>query len=127
LALIDTHVWAWILTDHAALTGAVKTEVIGQDEHVISPISFYEISQKVRIGKWPVMAPFADNLPVYAEKTGLTVVPVGSEVAQLAGSLDWPHRDPFDRIIAATALVNGWPLISADPAFDSLIGLRRIW
>jgi PIN domain nuclease of toxin-antitoxin system len=45
----------------------------------------------------------------------------------VAGSLDWPHRDPFDRLLAATALINGWPLISADPAFDRLTGLRRVW
>jgi PIN domain nuclease of toxin-antitoxin system len=127
LALIDTHIWTWILTDHPNLSVSVKENVIANDEHVISPISFYEISQKVRLGKWPIMAPFAGELPLYAEQSGLAVAPLDSEVAHLAGSLDWPHRDPFDRLIAATALVNGWPLISADPAFDSLPTLRRLW
>lgn len=49
------------------------------------------------------------------------------EISLLAGTLDWPHRNPFDRMLAATALVNGWVLISADMVFDSLIGLRRVW
>ena len=49
------------------------------------------------------------------------------EISLFAATLDWPHRDPFDRILAATVLVNGWVLISADRVFDSLIGLRRVW
>jgi PIN domain nuclease of toxin-antitoxin system len=81
----------------------------------------------VRLGKWPLMARFATSLPDYAAKAGLTVAPLTAEVAVLAGSLDWPHRDPFDRLLAATALVNGWQLLSADPVFDSLTGLRRVW
>ena len=58
---------------------------------------------------------------------GLDWADVTPEIAHLAGVLDWTHRDPFDRLIAATALVNGWVLISADTAFDSLPGLRRLW
>ena len=36
------------------------------------------------------------------------------------------HKDPFDRLIAATALVEGLPLVSADPAFDAY-GVTRLW
>jgi PIN domain nuclease of toxin-antitoxin system len=126
LALIDTHIWAWVLTDDEAITPAMRHEIVSNN-HAISPVSFYEIVQKVRLGKWPQMAAFANDLPMIAQKTRLSVIPVEGEIAQLAGSLDWPHRDPFDRLIAATALVNGLQLISADPAFDSLIGLRRLW
>src|SRR5690625_5574795 len=44
-----------------------------------------------------------------------------------AGVMDWPHRDPFDRMLAAQALRRGMPLISRDEVFDDLPGLRRLW
>jgi PIN domain nuclease of toxin-antitoxin system len=126
LALIDTHIWAWVLTDDPAIPPAIRHEIISSD-HAISPISFYEIAQKVRMGKWRQMERFASDLPMIAQKTRLSVIPVEGEIAHLAGTLEWAHRDPFDRLIAATALVGGLQLISADTAFDSLIGLRRLW
>ncbi|MES2432525.1 MAG: PIN domain-containing protein [Pseudomonadota bacterium] len=55
------------------------------------------------------------------------LAPFSAEIAQEAGLLDWPHRDPFDRILAATALMGSMDFISADPAFDAVPGLRRIW
>ena len=127
MALLDTHIWAWMLTVDPILSPKARAAINDAPSLFLSPASFYEISQKVRLGKWPLMGHFASGLPDFAAEGGLTVAPLTAEVAILAGSLDWPHRDPFDRLLAATALVNGWPLISADPAFDSLTGLRRIW
>ena len=40
--------------------------------------------------------------------------------------MEWPHRDPFDRLLAATALIEGLPLVSIDVVFDE-IGVERIW
>ena len=93
----------------------------------VSPISVFEISQKVHLGKWPDMVPKLPDLEAALAMQGGRWADLTPEIAHLAGTLDWPHRDPFDRMLAATALVNGWVLISADTAFDSLIGLRRIW
>lgn len=127
MALLDTHIWAWTLTLDPVLSPKARAAIDGAPALFLSPASFYEIGQKARLGKWPLMKPFVGSLPDYASAAGLTVAPLTAEVAVLAGSLDWPHRDPFDRLLAATALVNGWALISADTAFDSLTGLRRIW
>ena len=127
MALLDTHIWAWMLTVDPILSPKARAAIDDAPSLFLSPASLYEISQKVRLGKWPLMEPFAGNLPDYATAAGLTVAPLTAEVAVVAGSLDWPHRDPFDRLLAATALVNGWPLISADPAFDSLAELWRVW
>lgn len=127
MALLDTHVWAWMLTVDPVLSPKARAAIDEAPALFLSPASLYEISQKVRLGKWPLMARYASALPDYAAEAGLTVAPLTAEVAVLAGSLDWPHRDPFDRLLAATALVNGWQLLSADPVFDSLTGLRRVW
>lgn len=127
MALLDTHTWAWLLTVDPILSRPARDGIANAGSLNLSPVSFYEIAQKVRLGKWPLMAPHVAGLPVLAQASGLAVAPLTAEIALLAGRLDWPHRDPFDRILAATALVNGWVLISADPTFDSLTGLRRLW
>ena len=127
MAVLDTHVLAWMINNDANLTLATRAMISQQKTLALSPVTFYEIAQKVRLGKWPLMAPHLENLSRLVATAGLTIVPVDPEIAHLAGTLDWPHRDPFDRMLAATALVNGWVLISADTAFDSLIGLRRVW
>lgn len=87
----------------------------------------YEIAQKVRLGKWPEMAPTVGSLIDEAVSIGVGLLPLTGKVSVEAGLLDWPHRDPFDRMIAATALATGAVLISADTAFDTLPGLRRVW
>jgi PIN domain nuclease of toxin-antitoxin system len=96
------------------------------DQVLVASVSFYEIAQKVRLGKWPEMADEVDRLEHVAEERGVRVIDLSADLAQKAGLLDWPHRDPFDRIIAATALAMDLTLISADAVFDTL-PLTRIW
>ena len=118
-----------MLTNDPKLTRVALEAAEAADAVRLSPISFFEISQKVRMGKWPEMAAFLDQLPDLAAGQGILSAPLGPEVAVLAGSMAWPHRDPFDRIIAATAVLSGAVLLSADAMFDMLEngGLQRVW
>ena len=93
----------------------------------ISPVSAFEIGLKVRLGKWPEMVEFESTMPGLLDGQGVIVAALTPEIALHAGLLEWPHRDPFDRMLAATALTLGMVLISADTVFDSLPGLRRVW
>src|SRR5690625_2802637 len=86
----------------------------------ISVISLFEIGQKVRLGKWPEMEPFLDRLVSLAEEQGGRLLTLSPDASLLAATLVRAHRDPFDRIIGATAITRGLTLISADPLFDSL-------
>jgi len=43
----------------------------------------------------------------------------------MAGTMEWPHRDPFDRFLAASALRRRIPIVSADAVFDQVV--VRIW
>jgi PIN domain nuclease of toxin-antitoxin system len=106
-------------------------EVESARDVYVSPISFFEIGQKVRLGKWPEMEPFASRLSGLLIQQGGRIATLTDEICLRAGTLDWAHRDPFDRIIAATAIISNLKLLSADPVFDSLeprAGLAgRIW
>jgi PIN domain nuclease of toxin-antitoxin system len=123
--LLDTHAWAWSLTGDRRLSSGARAAVKGADRVLVSPISFYEIARKVRLGKWPQMVPYVDRLPTLLDKQGGAVATLDPAVCAAAGAMPWPHRDPFDRLIAATALHLNLPLISADPVFDGLVA--RLW
>ena len=85
----------------------------------------FEITQKVRLGKWPAMAALAPHLAAYIQVQGIRIAPADVQVCALAGLMSWPHRDPFDRIIAATALCLSCPVVSSDAVLDGIV--TRIW
>ena len=49
--LLDTHAWTWSLSSDGRLSPAAMAEIAGAELVLVSPISFFEISQKVRLGK----------------------------------------------------------------------------
>ena len=95
------------------------------DRVCLCSISFYEIIQKVRLGRWDEMRPFAENLVTYAGLQSTEILPVDGGISVRAGTLRWTHRDPFDRLIAATAIHHALPLVSIDKSFDGVVS--RIW
>ncbi len=88
---------------------------------LVSAISFFEIAQKVRLGKWPEMAAYVDQLPaLLASQRGVTAS-LEAEDCLMAGTMEWPHGDPFDRFLAASARRRRHPIVSADPVFDAVL------
>ena len=126
--LLDTHAWVWSLMDPSRLSDGVKVAILGADSVHVSPISVYEIVRKAQRGKWPEVVPHLDVLVA----DGQTVsAPLTRAIAARAGTLEWAHRDPFDRLIGATAIELAYPLVSKDGAFDALEGTvgwqGRVW
>lgn len=124
--LLDTNAFAMALIDDPRLPGPARDRLAGTARAAVSVISFYEIGQKVRLGKWPEMGPHVAGLEARARADGYELVPLTAGAALEAALLDWAHRDPFDRMIAAVARAEGLPLLSSDAAFDDL-GLARLW
>lgn len=123
--LLDTHVWAWSLTDDSRLSKGARRAIETAKTVYVSPISFFEIAQKVRLGKWPQMTPHIVRLPALLVEQGGRAARFDPEICAHAGIMEWPHRDPFDRLIAATAMIDKLALISVDAVFDSVI--ERHW
>ena len=123
--LLDTHAWAWSLADETKLSEPALAAIAAADTVLVSPISFFEIAQKVRLGKWPEMAPFASRLPALLAEQGGSVAGLDPAICIAAGMMAWSHRDPFDRLLAATAMHYNLPLVSADSAFDGIV--TRLW
>lgn len=129
--LLDTHSFVWSLLLSSALSPAARQMIEAADVVYVAPISFYEITQKHRLGKWPELDPVIDRFLPLWRAHGTLLAPCTAEIACWAGSVKWDHRDPFDRMIAATAMALACPLISKDTAFDDLDGMEgwtgRFW
>ena len=123
--LLDTNVWSWTLLSNERLTITARGANDNASNRYLSPVSLYEVSQKARLGKWPEMVAVLPGLREIAEAQGLEWARVDAEICLLAGTIAWTHRDPFDRLLAATALVYRVPIISADRIFDGIV--TRIW
>jgi PIN domain nuclease of toxin-antitoxin system len=123
--LVDTHAWAWSLIADDRLSAAATQAISEAARVLVSPISFFEIGQKVRLGKWPEMEPFVGRLPAILTEQRGVAAPLDPAMCVMAGTMAWSHRDPFDRLLAATASCLGCPIVSADAAFDGVV--KRIW
>jgi PIN domain nuclease of toxin-antitoxin system len=125
--LLDTHALIWWLLGDPALSRNAVAGIADDDNGVfISAVSAWEISAKYRIGKLPAAAMFAADVAGAAASQGFDELPINLQHGQLAGSLPGPHRDPFDRMLAAQALLAGLVLVSNETVFDRY-GVRRLW
>lgn len=123
--LLDTHAWAWSLTADSRLTDRALAALAAAATVLVSPITFFEIAQKVRLGKWPEMESFVGRLPALLETQGGGIADLDGAICVRAGIMEWHHRDPFDRLLAATALHRNLPIVSADTVFDGVVA--RVW
>lgn len=88
-----------------------------------------------RLGSWPQFRlgklPQAQVLVLgYAEhlaRLDAHELAVTSRHALDAGFLNWAHRDPFDRMLAAQAMVESITLVSGDSVFAEVPGVRILW
>ncbi|SMF41147.1 PIN domain nuclease, a component of toxin-antitoxin system (PIN domain) [Tistlia consotensis] len=120
--LLDSHVLVWWLFDAPELSAGARAAIEEADRSaLVSAASLYELLWKGRIGKLPGI----ERLPEAVAASGFGLLAIEPRHASEAALLDWGHRDPWDRILAAQARVEGLPLVSSDRIFDE-IGLPRI-
>lgn len=128
LVLLDTHAFVWAVGAPDRL-GRQARELItnATNELVVSAATAWELSTKVRLGKFSEAEPIVANYDSIVRRLGALDLPVTGDHALAAGSLSWKHRDPFDRMLAAQAMHENAVLVSRDRAFQGLPGLRLRW
>ena len=126
-ALLDTHALLWWLAGDERLPVPIRAVIDGQTEVVfVSSVSAYEIAQKHRMGKLPGARRAAEDFAGVVSGQGFEELPLTWSEARLAGSMAGDHKDPFDRLLIAQALLNGLTLVSNERVFDDF-GVPRIW
>lgn len=121
--LLDTHIWIrWQLND---LPGHLSELINQADRLAVSSITCWELGQLVKKNRIELTLPVKQWVDE-ALKPDINVLPLTREVALLAAELPEHHRDPADRIIIATAILNKLKLVSLDtkfPLYSELEGL----
>lgn len=109
--LLDTHILLWCLADDPKLSNQARRLIENATEVYISAASYWELAIKIGLGKLEV-----DLLEIRqaAEQSGFIEVSISSEHAIAILGLANHHKDPFDRLIVATAITEPMRLITAD-------------
>ena len=128
-SLLDTHALIWFLEDSPRLSPKAKSSIENLENEVfVHAVSWFEISIKAKIGKLLLPEPI-ESIVERATENGIGTIDIKS--AQLAAYQRLPffeeHRDPFDRMIIATAAQDDMVIISNDPKFPLYPSTKIIW
>jgi PIN domain nuclease of toxin-antitoxin system len=125
--LLDTHAFLWWLAGDSALSTPARNAITDEaNEIFISAASAWEMTTKHRIGKLPSLDPIAADIEAAITGQGFQALPISMRHGQVAGALSGPHRDPFDRMLIAQAMLDDLVLVSNEEPFDAY-GVRRLW
>lgn len=124
--ILDTHVFLWLLTVPERISAdALQVLENRENELIVSAVSALEVSTKIRIGK--LTAPgLVDSWSSLVAAKAAVELDITSRHASLAGSFQWEHRDPFDRLLAAQAILENAALVTVDGDLLALPGLRTL-
>ena len=125
--LLDTHTLLWWLFDDPRLSNTVRGILMDRSDDVfVSSATAWEISTKHRLGRLDSAAPLVQDMRGWIARAGFSELEITIAHAQRAGNWPQPHRDPFDRMLAAQSVLEELPIMSRDPAFPQF-GVVPVW
>jgi len=126
--LLDTHVLIWALGAPERIPATVRARLADRRQRLaVSAASAFEISTKYRLGRLPEATALVHGFEQQVARLAADMISITASHALTAGSLEWAHRDPFDRMLAAQAMNDGFELVSADSVFHDMPGLAVVW
>jgi PIN domain nuclease of toxin-antitoxin system len=126
--LVDAHALLWWLGGDARLSAEARRVIEGSDEPLVGAGTLVEIAVKRSLGKLEIDA----DWPEQAQADGFAVLGIAWSHAARLQSLPFPtmagrpHRDPFDRLLAAQGLTEQIPIVTRDPALAAY-GVTTVW
>ena len=114
--LLDTSALIYWTIEPDALTQIARTTIESANRLLVSSISIWEIGIKVRKGNLRLHGSLDEFVTLLEQAERLELLPVTTDIWVKTVRLDWAHRDPADRVIVATAMLHGCPLVTSDRA-----------
>ena len=122
--LLDSRAVYWWMTGNTRLSAVARELILdGANAVLVSAVSIYEIELKA--GRRRVNLP-PQELRAALRRNAVEELAVTHDHAEYAAHLTWEHRDPWDRLLAAQALLENCVLVSVDKVFDG-IPIDRRW
>lgn len=125
--LLDTHVFLWWLTADEQLSPRAKRVIRdGKNEVFFSAASAWEIAIKAKLGRVTLPEDAERYIPAQLELNAFQVLPIRVQHALRVASLPDLHRDPFDRLLVAQALIEDLTVITKDRRLSGY-SVRVLW
>lgn len=127
--LLDTHTLLWWALDPEQLSETARhwCDRMEIDGGFASSISIWELGVKVQRGKLELGLPIAELVRLIQESAVVELLPVDTATWLRSLALPWEHRDPADRVIVATALARGLPILTRDTSIHAFSPVRCLW
>jgi PIN domain nuclease of toxin-antitoxin system len=129
MILVDTHVVIWLLTapERISPLAAQSIEKAGEDGELpgVSTATLFELAYAQRRGRVQINVP--DTVFLERMRSWFNIRPVTDAIALQAAAFVEFHGDPMDRMIAATAMVEGCTLLTADGEIRRAGVCKTIW
>jgi PIN domain nuclease of toxin-antitoxin system len=119
MIVLDTHIWIWFINqEFDRFPAAWRDQIETADQVVISPVSCFEVALAHQRGRLQLPCAVEQWLQEALEPSGIELFPITATIAYQAVILSPIHRDPFDRLIIATAIQVNAQLASIDQVFS---------
>ena len=129
MIVLDTHALLWWALDPDKLSATAAATLAEMERHggFASSISIWELGVKVRCGKLELGISIDELVRRIERGAAVELVPVDASIWLRSLALPWDHRDPADRVIVATALSRGLPLLTRDDAIRDAGVVPTVW
>ena len=125
--LLDAHTFLWFVWDDAQLTNNAKELITNPtNQKFVSAAICWEIAIKMSIGKLDLGEEYRPFMRREIARNNFDILPISVDHAAAVSVLPFHHRDPFDRMLIAQAMVEQVPIVSGDTAFDAY-PITRLW
>jgi PIN domain nuclease of toxin-antitoxin system len=124
--LLDTQIIIWIEEDPAKISPTAHSILETHEDVYFSKASVWEMAIKVKTGKLNISQPLPAFIGNFRKDYKFNLLDIS--LSHIFAIVNQPlhHRDPFDRLLIAQSLTEGFAIISSDSAFDAY-GVNRVW